>query len=233
MSVLNKIILLEDEDPIRRGVRLNLEAEGYSVAEYRSAEEALADLGRMGDFSLGIFDIMLPGENGLDFCKRLRSSGFRFPVIFLSARSRLEDKLAGFESGGDDYLTKPFELEELLARVRARLRSGGEEKASDTARIGEFLVDLQAGSARSINNSETHRFNERETAILRLLIENRGKAVSRSEILDQVWGTAEFPSNRTIDNYIVKFRGIFEPEKQKPRYIITRHGTGYELALEE
>ncbi len=226
MSAKGSILVLEDEDSIRRGIRINLESEGFRVREHAEAQSAYADVHNAGNPDLAIFDVMLPGEmDGLELCRRLRAEGFRFPVIFLSAKGALTDRLSGFESGGDDYLTKPFDLEELLARVAARLRRA---ESQSSVRIGRWLLDLNAGTAT--RDSEVVRFNARETDILRLLVEARGRPVSRDEILNRVWGEEAYPTNRTIDNYVVRFRRVFEEDPNQPVLFVTRHGTGYELA---
>ncbi|MCB1139235.1 MAG: response regulator transcription factor [Leptospiraceae bacterium] len=224
------ILLVEDEPFLRKGIRLNLEAEGYTVVDYDSADSALASQNSFAEISLGIFDIMLPGEiDGLELCRKIRSRT-DFPVIFLTARSALTDKLEAFRAGADDYLTKPFELEELLMRVQVRLRSRPAMAVSET--IGAFRLDLESGLATS-SSGEVVRFNDREKKILRLLVQNRGRPVHRSDILDHAWSSAESPTNRTVDNYIVKFRKIFEKDPTRPRWFITRHGQGYELAAAE
>lgn len=229
-----RILLVEDEDGLRKGIRINLEAEGYAVTEFRDGESALAQLNAAPAFDLAILDIMMPGAvDGLELCRRLREKRLLFPVIFLTARNGVEDKLAGLNAGADDYLTKPFDLSELLARVAAGLRRADWNNSPPDTRIGEYSVDLGGACARRIDardDGDIVRFNERECEILKLLLENRGRPVSRDRILDHVWGTAEYPTNRTIDNYIVKFRKIFEAEPQTPRHFITRHGIGYELA---
>lgn len=221
-----QILLVEDEAGIRKLVRINLESEGFQVQDFADAESALEFMNTKPAMALGILDLMLPGKlDGISLCELLRQKGFQFPVIFLTARGRLEDKLQAFKSGADDYLTKPFELEELLARVHARL--GRRQRA----RIGHHEVDI-GGKSAVADSGEVIRFNEREMQVLQLLIENRGRPVSRDEILDQVWG-AEFPTNRTIDNFIVKFRKIFEKDPANPVHFVTRHGLGYELSKEE
>lgn len=220
------ILLVEDEPAIRSGIRINLEAEGFSVLEFPDADSAAGEISRTKPLiALGILDIMMPGKlNGLDLCAKLREMGQSFPVIFLTARGRLEDKLAGFKSGADDYVTKPFELEELIARIYARL--GKKAKT----RIGKFQLDFESATAES-DSGEIVRFNDKEIQMLSVLAQNRGKPVRRDEILDAVWG-ADFPTNRTIDNFIVKFRKIFEDDPAQPVHFITRHGTGYELSQE-
>ena len=238
MNTKGNIVLLEDEDHLRQGIRLNLEAENLQVEEFADASSALAGIQKGAQFDLGIFDIMLPGEmDGLELCRLLREQNHNFPIIFLTARNRLEDKLEGFASGGDDYLTKPFELEELLARVMARLkRNGTIQTGSPIQRIGAWELDLagEAGAARphAGDSREVVRLNLKETAILKLLLEHRGTPVSRDKILDRVWGGDEYPSNRTVDNHILRFRKIFEPDPANPKFFITRHGLGYELARE-
>ncbi|MBI3394800.1 MAG: response regulator, partial [Spirochaetia bacterium] len=144
-----RILLLEDEPSLRRGIRVNLEAEGYDVREHADGESALADVAKDARFDLGILDVMLPGEiDGFAVCRRIRQSSHTFPVIFLTAKNGLADKLKGFDSGGDDYLTKPFDLEELLARVKARLRTG---PAIDEVTIGSMILDFNAGCARPVD----------------------------------------------------------------------------------
>ena len=222
------ILLVEDEPFLRKGIRLNLEAEGFRVIEYEKADDVLDRQNSFAEIALGIFDIMLPGQtDGLELCKKIRSRS-DFPVIFLTARSGLDDKLEAFQAGADDYITKPFELEELLVRVQARLRNRVSVAASET--IGEFRLDLDSGMATS-QSGEVVRFNDREKKILQLLLLNRGRPVHRSDILDHAWSSAESPTNRTVDNYIVKFRKVFEEDPAHPRWFITRHGQGYELAL--
>ena len=221
------ILLVEDEPFLRKGIRLNLEAEGYSVLDFENGDSVLRSKSAFAEVALGIFDIMLPGEiDGLELCRRIRART-DFPIIFLTARSALDDKMDAFRAGADDYITKPFELEELLMRVKARLRRPAHQ-ISET--IGDFRIDLESGTATT-SQGDIVRFNERETRILELLIQHRGRPVDRNAILDHAWSSAESPTNRTVDNYIVKFRKIFELDPANPRWFITRHGQGYELSL--
>lgn len=227
-----KILLVEDEPVLRRGIQLNLEEEGYLVDAFESAEVLLRDRQDVvrGEcpFDLAILDVMLPGRTqGIDLCRILKSR-WSLPVLFLTARSRLDQKLEAFDAGADDYVVKPFELEELLARVRARLKG----RRSREERIGRYRIDFSRDLAVHVATGDEVRFTEKEIGILNLLVEHRGRPVSRDEILDRVWGEAEFPTNRTIDNFIVKFRRIFEKDPSNPGLFITRHGRGYELALE-
>lgn len=227
-----KILLVEDEPVLRKGIRLNLEEEGYIVEAFENAEVLMRDrpdlLGGACPFDLAVLDVMLPGRTqGVELCRLLKSR-WPLPVVFLTARSRLEQKLEAFDAGADDYIVKPFELEELLARIRARLKGWRPREA----RIGNYKIDFARDMAIQNDTGEEIRLTEKEIGILNLLLENRGRAVSRDEILDRVWGMAEFPTNRSIDNFIVKFRRIFEKDASRPVLFITRHGKGYELAPE-
>lgn len=217
-----KILLIEDDQTLRRGIKLNLEAEGYRVTDFENAD-AFMDSTAGYDFDLAVLDIMMPGKtDGIALCKTIRTKTHS-PVLFLTAKSMLPSKLEAFEAGADDYLTKPFELEELLARVKARLKTNVQEHADNRPVIGEYTVDFESGTATA-GNGNVERFTDKEAGILQMLFRNTGRVVSRDEILDEVWGTARYPSNRTIDNTIVKFRKIFGQD-----CIITRHGKGYEL----
>ncbi len=225
------ILLVEDENDLRKGIVLNLKEEGYAPIDFASADQALANESQWSSVKLAIIDVMMPGRlDGFQFCRAIREKKYTFPIIFLTARSRLEDKLTGFELGGDDYLTKPFDLEELLARIAARLRHPESGQTTEAeVKIGEWIYHLNSSSATSNLTGEVVRFNDRESRILALLIQERGKPVSRDLILDRVWGEGEFPTNRTIDNFIVKFRKIFEVDPGAPKLFLTRHGMGYEL----
>jgi len=222
------LLLVEDEIALGRTIALNLKRAGYTVELCESAEDALQLLEQNRNFQLSIVDIGLKGKlTGIDLCAKMREKKLQLPVIFLTARDLLEDKEAAFNAGGDDYLTKPFQIKELLLRIEARTRNI--PRLPEQVRIGDKMLDLAAGRVRG--ETEEFRLSEREMLILRLFIENRGKPVSRDIILDRVWG-AEYPTNRTIDNFIVKFRKIFEKDPARPQLFITRHGMGYELTHE-
>lgn len=221
-----KILLVEDEPSLRRGIKLNVEAEGFAVVDFSQADQAFESIQTgQTSFALGILDIMTPGTyDGIELCKKLRQQGHQFPVIFLTARSRIEDKLEAFASGADDYMTKPFELEELIARLHIRL--GRKQRV----RIGKFDLDLASACATAPGET-TIRFNDKEIKMLQILVQNRGKPVKRDFLLENVWG-ADLPTTRSIDNFIVKFRKIFENDPAEPVHFITRHGVGYELSGE-
>ncbi|MCE9596870.1 MAG: response regulator transcription factor [Spirochaetia bacterium] len=226
MPARRKILLVEDDPVLRKGIKLNVEAEGFVVEDFAQADRVFdAMTTKPVRYALGILDIMMPGTmDGIDLCKKLRQHGHEFPVIFLTARGRIEDKLKAFSSGADDYMTKPFELEELIARLHIRLGR------KQLVRIGRFTLDLSSACATAPGES-TIRFNDKEIQLLQVLVQNRGKPVKRDFLLENVWG-ADLPTTRSIDNFIVKFRKIFEKDPAEPIYFITRHGVGYELSGE-
>lgn len=223
-----KILLIEDEDIIRNGLKLNLEDEGFYVKEYKSAEDFFNHEVHFWEhfiYDLAIIDVMLPGKiDGLKLTSQIKSR-WDIPIIILTARNRLEQKLEAFEIGADDYITKPFELEELIARVKVKLR----KKHRHKIKIGNHLVDFHKQEIINLNTKEITKLTNKEAGILYLLYENKGKPVSREVILDKLW-YGEYPTNRTIDNFILRLRKILEKDLSNPEYIITRHGKGYELS---
>lgn len=224
-----RILLVEDEADLGRTVRDNLADEGHEVEWVREGREAL-ERAADGRPDLIVLDVMLPGIDGFEVCRRLRERGQHVPVLFLTARSEPEDRIRGLEEGGDDYLSKPFRLRELLLRVGAILRrsdwyaSGGDEERR--VRFGDSRVDLS--TYRGVDaRGRRHELTHKEAMILRLLAEREGEVVSRDEILDRVWGQDAFPSSRTVDNFILRLRQRFEPDPGAPRHFHTVHGVGY------
>lgn len=222
-----KILIIEDEENIRRGIELNLKEEGYFVKSYPSAEEFLEQEDYLNNFfyDLGIIDLMLPGTiDGIQFIKIIKNK-WDIPLIILTAKNRIEQKLEAFEAGADDYITKPFELEELIARIKVKLK----EKKFHKILIGDFVVDFSNNTVENLKTQQKILLTEKESGILFLLYQKKGKPVSRNEILDILWKN-EYPTNRTIDNFILKLRKIFEEDPSNPQYIFTRHKKGYELS---
>jgi two-component system alkaline phosphatase synthesis response regulator PhoP len=174
---------------------------------------------------------MVPGMDGFTICDTLRKEGRNMPILFLTARSGLDDRVRGLELGGDDFLGKPFDLRELMLRVRAILKRStwyaGPSPAGDVLTLGNARVNFKSFVA-SVNGREI-QLSEKETMILRCLAEKPGEVIARIEILDRVWGYDAFPTERTIDNFIVRLRRLLEPDPQSPRYIHTVRGTGYRL----
>lgn len=228
MSTAPRILLVEDELDLADGIRENLQAEGYEVEVAGDGPSGLLR-SRDRDLDLILLDVMLPGMDGFEVCSTLRREGYQVPVLFLTARSEPEDRIRGLEEGGDDYLTKPFHLQELLLRVsailrRARWYGGGD--GPDVVRFGGNEVDLRRYRGTSADGSE-QELTHKEAMILKLLAEREGQVVSRDDILDTVWGYGAFPTTRTIDNFILRLRRRFEPHPTRPCHFHTVHGVGY------
>ncbi len=229
-----RILVAEDERHMADGIRENLEEEGYDVTVVYDGRAALERmLGK--PFDLVLLDIMMPELDGLTVCARAREQGCDVPVLFLTARSGVDARIRGLEAGGDDYLTKPFQLRELLLRVAAILRRRvwyrTMPRAGAVLSFGGNEVDFRAMRARSADGRQ-HELTQKEAMILKALVEREGDVVSRDDILDAVWGYDTYPTSRTIDNFIVRLRRRFEPEPESPRFIHTVRGVGYRFTRE-
>ena len=230
------ILLVEDDPHLAAGVAENLRAEGYAVVPVDDGRKAL-DAARAQSFALILLDVMLPELDGFTVCRTLREEGNNTPVLFLTARGDPADRVRGLESGGDDYLPKPFHLKELLLRVRAILRRWdwyrNASASSQTAvlRFGGNEVDFRAFRARSWNGVP-QELTEKEAMILKVLAERAGEIVSREDLLERVWGYDVFPSTRTVDNFILRLRKRFEQDPANPRHFLTVWGVGYRFLTE-
>jgi two-component system alkaline phosphatase synthesis response regulator PhoP len=227
--VKKRILLVEDDDRLADGLRLNLELDGYEPIVAQSAEEGLRYWER-GGVDLILLDVMLPGADGFDLCRRIRAKGGRVPILFLTARGHKDDRIRGLESGGDDYIAKPFELRELRARIKSALRRSDWTQAAVSPRLldlGDRRADLRSGEVTSPRGTE--RLGEKELGILRVLAETRGEAVLRHDLIDRVWGFDASPSTRTVDNFVVRLRKVLEPDPANPVHILTVRGVGYRL----
>lgn len=241
---MNQVLIVEDEQHLADGLRYNLEAEGYGVETVRDAEAALSLLVQQRrPFDVVVLDVMLPGMNGFALATQLRAAGHFVPILMLTARGAAEDVLRGFEAGADDYLPKPFELEVLLARINALLRRREwfhqdqiDEKqplagtvspgsSPDVATFEDKTIDFKALELRS--PSEIVHLTVMEADLLRYLVNHDGKIVSRSAILEDVWGLREDTDTRAIDNFIVRLRKYIEDEPSRPRHLLTVRGVGY------
>ncbi len=221
------ILIVEDERALAEGLRFNLQHDGYAVELAGDAERA-EELLAAGSYALLLLDVMLPGASGFELLRRLRAQGVTLPVILLTARDEDVDVIRGLELGADDYVTKPFSLGQLLARIRAVLRRTAPESGS--ARVGlapEVAVDLAACLVH--RQGEELPLTRTEVACLELLLETPGKVVARATILDRIWGRGRYPSTRTVDNHIARLRKKLEPEPGAPRILLTVHGIGYKL----
>ena len=222
-----QLLLVEDEPNLAAGIADNLVSEGCRVQTVADGQAAL-DLMIAQSFDLVILDVMLPRMDGFTVCEETRRAGVLTPVLFLTARGQAQDRIRGLRAGGDDYLAKPFHLDELLLRVRAILRrtkSGGSSIA-DEIDFGGHRVNLRSYRAVTAQGDELE-LTHKEAMILRLFVEREGEVVSRDDILDRVWGYELFPSSRTIDNFILRLRRRFEPDPEAPRFFQTVRGVGY------
>jgi DNA-binding response OmpR family regulator len=222
-----RILIAEDEKDMAFGLRDNFEFEHYQVVLAHDGEEALKAATEQSP-DLILLDLMLPKMDGLEVCRRIRQAGFTVPILMLTAKSQEIDVVRGLEAGADDYITKPFSVRELLARVKAALRRTGAGKGlSRILRVGDATVDLIKGKVE--RGEETHHLGHFELEILKMLVESAEVAVERNKILDVIWGLEGFPANRTVDNHIVSLRRKLEPDPKHPRHLVTVHSIGYKF----
>jgi DNA-binding response OmpR family regulator len=222
-----KILIVEDQADLAKGLEVNLKKEGYSVLKAATGEEGLK-LAIQESPQLIILDIMLPGISGLDVCRELRSRSIDTAIIMLTAKSDEVDRVVGLELGADDYITKPFSLRELLARVRVRLRRLPVQKEQlSKYRFGNVEVDFDKYIAKV--RGKPVDLTQREFEILRYMIRNRGDVISRDRLLDEVWGYQDYPTTRTVDTHILKLRKKIEEDPANPKYIISIYGGGYKF----
>jgi DNA-binding response OmpR family regulator len=226
--VKRTILIIEDEPHIVLGLRDALEFEGFGVLAAQTGKEGLA-LARNEAIDALILDLMLPDTNGYAVCEEMRRISSTVPILMLTARSQESDKIRGLDAGADDYVTKPFSVGELIARLRAIFRRVSGRKPSEAIAIGTARVNFAAHTLE--NGTEVHQLSFYELELLRLLVERAGEPVSRDEILQKIWGLDGHSTNRTVDNFIVKLRKKVEPSPERPKYILTVYGHGYKLAV--
>jgi len=224
---MSRILIVEDEPDMVLGLKDNFELEGHEVLTAPDGQAGL-ERARTEKPDLIILDIMLPRMSGLDVCKTLRGEGWGGPILMLTARGQEIDKVVGLELGADDYVTKPFSIRELLARVRAILRRT-EGKKKRLARYRFADVDLDFEGYRATRGDQTLDLSPREYELLRYLIERKGETVTRDQLLEDVWGYESYPSTRTVDTHIAKLRAKIGDSGTEPRFILTIHGMGYKF----
>lgn len=226
-----RILVVEDEENLLEAIKMNLELEGYEVTVAVTGPQALKKFGEER-FNLVVLDIMLPELDGFQVCQTIRVTNSEIPILFLTAKDTSEDKVMGLKLGADDYLTKPFNLEELLLRVRILIRHSmkgtAEEKAGQKVKFGDNEINFTTFTAVG-KNKKTIQLTKREAALLKLLIDRKNEVVSRKQILQTVWGYDVFPSTRTIDNFILTFRKYFEKDSRNPKYFHSIRGVGYKF----
>ncbi len=227
---MKKILIVEDDDAIVFGLENVLRDEGFEPHSTKSGQQGYQLAKEIGP-DLIILDIMLPGMSGLEICKRIRDEGMKTPVIMLTAKAEENDKVFGLELGADDYITKPFSVRELLARVKAHLRRGefaagsGEEMLPDEIKFGEVVVNLKRHEVLKAGHRQD--LTNREFLLLEYFIRHQGELLTRDRLLDDIWGYNVYPTTRTVDTHIRRLRKHIEPNPDKPRYIKTVHGAGY------
>ncbi|MBT8231352.1 MAG: response regulator transcription factor [Saprospiraceae bacterium] len=224
-----RLLLVEDEPSLRKVIKLNLEMEGYEAIVANDGKEALEKF-ENEYFDLAILDLMLPFVNGMDVLTRHRLKNTEMPIIIISAKDTSSDRIKGLKNGADDYLTKPFEIEELLIRIQNLLKRTQDDAVDIVEGIYTFgtnSINFKTHVGR--NNAHTFDMSSKEISIIKLLIINRNQVVSRQDILKSVWGYDVFPSTRTIDNFIAALRKHFEEDPKKPQYIKSVHGVGYKF----
>lgn len=230
-EVNSKILLIEDEEIVRLGIEETLKHEGYKVFAYENGVAGLEGF-KTEQPDLVVLDIMVPELDGLEVCRQIRTAGRLTPIIMLTAKCSEVDKVVGLELGADDYLTKPFGMRELIARIKALLRrsrtvTAGEETSLTKIDFSGVNIDFKGYRAR--RGEEEIILSAKEFELLKYLVNNINVPVSRDELLDQVWGYNHYPTTRTVDNFIARLRHKLEPLPEKPQHILTVHGVGYKF----
>lgn len=228
---MKNILLVEDEENLHEAIKLNLDIEGYNITSAFQGKEAIVK-SKEKKFDLIILDVMLPDVNGFDICETIRLNDELTPILFLTAKSDSEDKIKGLSIGGDDYLTKPFNIEELLLRIKLLIKrtsfTSNSNHLISTYKIGKFEINFSSFEVINENN-ESIPLTKKQVNLLKLLIDKKNQAVSRQEILEKVWGYEIYPTTRTIDNVILSFRKIFENDTSPNTYFKSIRGVGYKF----
>lgn len=226
------ILLVEDEENLQEALKLNLELEGYEVTSSYDGADALRVV-QQEHFDLIILDVMLPELDGISVCETIRLTNTDIPILILSARNSSADRVLGLKKGADDYLTKPFNLEELLLRVKKLIRKSEQlsikQPLPTVFEFGKNKIDFKAQECYN-RNGEKILLTKKEVMLLKLLIENKNEVVTREKILQSVWGYNVYPTTRTIDNFILNFRKYFETDSRNPEYFHSVRGVGYKFS---
>ena len=225
---MKTLLLVEDDLNLADGLIMNLEAEGLQVVHVAGGNQVMEEFEK-GMFDLVLMDIMLPGVDGLTLCRRIRDEGHTLPILFLTARDQTDQKVEGLLAGGDDYITKPFDMAELLARIQGIFRRqawlAAEGSTSDVYEWDGRRVNFRTYEAEGPGGK--FKLTRKEVMVVKYLVEREGEVVSRDQLLDAVWGYHIYPTNRTIDNFILKIRKIFEVDQKSPQFFETIRGVGY------
>jgi two-component system alkaline phosphatase synthesis response regulator PhoP len=222
-----RVLVIEDEELVGTMVRMNLESEGYEVAWKQNGTDGLQEA-TSRTYDLVLLDISMPGMDGLEVLRRLRKEAVGTPVLMLTARSDVDSKVKALDTGADDYLTKPFDVAELLARVKAQVRRSQADRQLPSDRTASFdRYEINFETREAVTNEGRIVLSEKEAGLMKLLLTVGQQTLTRSTILDEVWGMDVSPTERTVDNVILRLRRLFEPDPEHPRHIVTVRGLGY------
>lgn len=221
------VCLIEDEENLIDLIKLNLEIEGHKVLCFKNGKDAEEHFKFKQNYDLILLDVMLPEVSGFELCKLIRQKS-NVPILFLSAKGTTQDRIQGLKLGANDYLPKPFDLEELLLRVNV-LTGKTSQKDQESFILSDNKIDFNSFNVQNSEGTVLYEFSKKELALLEFFIKNEGRVISRDELLDNIWGTDQFPTSRTIDNFILTFRKLFEINPKNPRHFHSIRGVGYKF----
>jgi len=224
---MKKVLIIEDDPAIRTGLKEALTTEGYSISEADTGTKGF-EIASKGNFDLIVLDLILPGKDGIEICKDLRSDGVKTPIIMVTSRKEEIDKILGLEIGADDYVTKPFSLRELLARVKALIRRSTYEPG-DIEEVAFANLKIDFKKQEMFKGENSVKLSATEYRILHYFIDHEGEVVSRDKFLDEVWGYDTYPTTRTVDNYILSLRKKIEDDPADPKHLLTVYKVGYKF----
>lgn len=224
---MKKILIIEDDPAIRTGLIESLSKEGYTITDADSGDKGYA-MARLGNYDLILLDLILPIKDGVEICKDLRSEGVKTPIIMVTSRKEEIDKILGLEIGADDYVTKPFSIRELLARVKALIRRSTYEPG-DIEEVAFADLKINFKKQDMFKGTKPVKLSATEYRILHYFIDHEGEVISRDKFLDEVWGYDSYPTTRTVDNYILSLRKKIEDDPSDPKHLLTAHKVGYKF----
>lgn len=218
-----RICVVEDDPILMEFILFNLVKEGYSTLKYTHGDPVITNMQHVISCDLVMLDNMLPGHSGIELCKAIRSLS-NVPILFLSAKGNTSDRIEGLKAGANDYLAKPFNLEELMLRIQVLI-----PRQTVSYKLGLFELDFESMEVSNTTTQEIHTLSKKEMTLLKLFVENENRVLSRDEILDKVWGEDVYPTTRTIDNFVLAFRKMFEGDQKHPKYFHSIRGVGYKF----
>jgi len=224
--MVDRIAIVEDERLVRELVAVNLRHAGYEILTAEDFEQGRELLARR-EYELAILDVMLPGGDGFALTRFARDQGINVPILMLTARSDTTSKVRGLDAGADDYLPKPFDVGELLARVRALLRRASGRPATAPPRLNFAIYWVRFDTGQAFTNEGEVSLSDKELRLMEVFAANENRALTRTDLLEEVWGMDQFPTDRTVDNFILRLRKLFEPDPENPTHIVTLRGRGY------